>query len=86
MSKFYSQGQTPYRVNSEPWGTDGFADTRWTPDAELCVLQWLSCLFRSSFQVSDYFEVIGNYDETQLENMKYSGFLFPSGFFFFFFY
>lgn len=45
-------------------------------------LQWLSCLFRSSFQVPNYFEVIGNYDEIQLENMKYSGFLFPLGFFF----
>lgn len=63
---------------TEPRRIGGFVDTRWTPDAELCGRQWLSCLFTSSFQVSDYFEVIGNY-ETQLEYMKYSGLLFPLG-------
>lgn len=38
MSELYLQGQAPYRGNSEPRGIGGFADTRWTPDAEL----WLA--------------------------------------------
>lgn len=68
------QGQAPYKGNSEPRGSGGFADTAWTPDAELCGMQWLGYLFRSSLQISNYFEVIGNYDDTQWENMKYLGF------------
>lgn len=76
MYELYFQGQAPYKGNSEPRGTGGFADTTCTPDAELCGVQWLSYLFRSSLQVSNYFEVLGNYDDTQWENMKYSRFFY----------